>query len=121
MAGIVEPDLEQYFHFLIADYGFEKMKEYSLAREVFNDYFKDGTLIKFIYDGTLRVNISKAKDYNQSHNFSEKKFKKVVGMNQQISKAYLEKMYNEEGHFKEQAQLISDTFKKNTKLLESKK
>lgn len=121
MAGIIEPDLEKYFHFLIADYGFEKMEEYSITREVFNDYFKDGTIIKFIYDGTLRVNISKAKDYSQSNNFSGRNFKKIVGMNQQISKADLEKMYNEEGHFKEQARLISDTLKKNTKLLESGK
>ena len=121
MAGIIEPDLEKYFHFLIADYGFEKMEEYSIGREVFNDYFKKGTLIKFIFDGTLRVNISKAKDYSQSDNFSERNFRKVVGLNQQISKTDLEKMYNEEGHFKEQARLISDTIKKNTKLLESGK
>lgn len=118
MAGIIEPDLVKYFSFLFTDYEFEKKEEYFIGREVFNDYFKNGILIKFIFDGTLRVNIRKVKNYSQSNNFSERNFRKVVGLNQQISKADLEKMYNEEGHFKEQAQSISDTLKKNTKLLE---
>ena len=117
MDSIIEPDLEKYFHFLSNDYGFKKMAEYSYTREVFNDYLKDGILIKFIYDGTLRVNITKIKDYNQSYYFSARNFKKIIRLNQEITKEKFHKIYNEEGHFKEQAELISDTFKNNPELL----
>lgn len=118
MAGIIEPELEKYFHFLTTEHGFEKKEEYSIAREVFNDYFKKGILIKFIFDGTLRVNIREVKDYSQSNNFSERNFRKLIGVKQQFSNSYLERLYNEEGHFKEQVQIISESLKKNLTHLE---
>ncbi len=118
MAGIIEPDLEKYFSFLSADHGFEKKEEYSIVREVFNDYYKEGMLIKFIFDGTLRVNISKTTDYKQSNFFSERNFKKIIHLNPKTDKGYFLRIYNEEGHFEEQGWLIADKLRNNPEILD---
>ena len=60
--AVIEEDLEKVFHFLVDDFRFEKMPEYSHVREVYNDYWKNNLVVKFIYDGTLRINISKCSD-----------------------------------------------------------
>lgn len=120
MAGIIEPDLVKYFSFLSTDYEFEKKEEYFIGREVFNDYFKNGILIKFIFDGTLRVNIRKVKNYSQSNSFSVRNFRKIILLNQETDQSDFQKIYNEEGLFRDQANLISDTLISNPGILKGK-
>ena len=116
--AIIEKDLEKYFKFLIEEFGFEKMPEYAHVREVYNDCWKNNLVIKFIYDGTLRINISKQKSYTQDVYFSEKNHNRIMSHQNKISAEELKTLYNNPGNFEGQAQLIAETLKNNTNILD---
>ena len=116
--AIIEKDLEKYFKFLVKEFGFEKMPEYAHVREVYNDYWKKNLVIKFIYDGTLRINISKQKSYSQDVFFSEKNHKSIMSLQNKISVERLKTLYNNPGNFVDQAKLIAETLKNNTNILD---
>ena len=118
--AVIEEDLEKVFHFLVDEFRFEKMPEYSHVREVYNDYWKNNLVVKFIYDGTLRINISKQIFYKQDVYFSEKNHNSIMSLQNKISAAELNTLYNNPGNFEGQAKLIEDTLKSNTNILDQK-
>ena len=118
--AVIEEDLEKVFHFLVDDFRFEKMPEYSHVREVYNDYWKNNLVVKFIYDGTLRINISKQIFYKQDVYFSEKNHNSIMSLQNKISAAELNTLYNNPGNFEGQAKLIEDTLKSNSNILDQK-
>lgn len=118
--AVIEEDLEKVFHFLVDEFRFEKMPEYSHVREVYNDYWKNNLVVKFIYDGTLRINISEQIFYKQDVYFSEKNHNSIMSLQNKISAAELNTLYNNPGNFEGQAKLIEDTLKSNTNILDQK-
>lgn len=54
-------NIDNYFGFLEKSFGFIKIPEYGYAREMHNDYAKDGLIIKIVYDGDFWVDILKPK------------------------------------------------------------
>tara|TARA_R110000765_G_scaffold212007_2_gene317070 strand:+ start:4744 stop:5163 length:420 start_codon:yes stop_codon:yes gene_type:complete len=118
--AVIEEDLEKVFHFLVDEFRFEKMPEYSHVREAYNDYWKNNLVVKFIYDGTLRINISKQIFYKQEVYFSEKNHNSIMSLQNKISAAELNTLYNNPGNFEGQAKLIENTLKSNTNILDQK-
>jgi len=59
--GIFENDIKKHFGFLTAKFGFIKIPEYQYAREVHNDYVKQGLIIKISYDGGFNLDVLKPK------------------------------------------------------------
>lgn len=118
--AVIEEDLEKVFHFLVDEFRFEKMPEYSHVREVYNDYWKNNLVVKFIYDGTLRINVSKQIFYKQDVYFSEKNHNSIMSLQNKISAAELNTLYNNPGNFEGQAKLIEDTLKSNSNILDQK-
>ena len=118
--AVIEEDLEKVFHFLVDEFRFEKMPEYSHVREVYNDYWKNNLVVKFIYDGTLRINISKQIFYKQEVYFSEKNHNSIMSLQNKISAAELNTLYNNPGNFEGQAKLIENTLKSNKNILDQK-
>ena len=118
--AVIEEDLEKVFHFLVDEFRFEKMPEYSHVREVYNDYWKNNLVVKFIFDGTLRINISKQIFYKQEVYFSEKNHNSIMSLQNKSSAAELNTLYNNPGNLEVQAKLIEDTLKSNTNILDQK-
>ena len=118
--AVIEEDLEKVFHFLVESFGFEKIPEYSNVREVYNDYKTKNLLIKFIYDGTLRINVSKLNRYKRNNFFSENNHKNIIALQNKISLDELETLYSVKGKFNEQAELIADILKHNSHILNGK-
>ena len=118
--AVIEEDLEKVFHFLVDEFRFEKMPEYSHVREVYNDYWKNNLVVKFIFDGTLRINISKQIFYKQEVYFSEKNHNSIMSLQNKISAAELNTLYNNPGNFEGQAKLIEDILKSNKNILDQK-
>lgn len=118
--AVIEEDLEKVFHFLVDEFRFEKMPEYSHVREVYNDYWKNNLVVKFIYDGTLRINISEQIFYKQDVYFSEKNHNSIMSLQNKISAEELNTLYNNPGNLEVQAKLIEDTLKSNTNILDQK-
>ena len=58
---ILSEDMEKYFGFLISEYGFTKMQEYSCVREIHNDFIKKDILIHIVYEGNFSIEILKPK------------------------------------------------------------
>ncbi len=50
----------KYFDFLITDFGFSRIKDYSYSREEHTDYVKKNLIIKVIYDGDFWVELLKS-------------------------------------------------------------
>ena len=118
--AVIEEDLGKVFHFLVESFGFEKMPEYSFVKEVYNDYWKRNLLIKFIYDGTLRINVSKLNKYEQNILFSESNHKRIISLQNKISVNELKTLYSIKNNFEQQAELIADTLKLNSTMLDGK-
>ena len=116
--AIIEKELEKDFKFLVEKFGFEKMPEYTHVREVYNNYWKKNLVVNFIYDGTLRINISKQKSYNQDIYFSEKNHNRIMSHQDKISAEELKTLYNNTGKFIGQAKLIAEILKNNTNILD---
>ena len=96
------------------------MPEYSFVKEVYNDYWKRNLLIKFIYDGTLRINVSKLNKYEQNILFSESNHKRIISLQNKISVNELKTLYSIKNNFEQQAELIADTLKLNSTMLDGK-
>jgi hypothetical protein len=116
--AIIEKDLEKDFKFLVEEFRFKKMPEYAHVREIYNDYWKKNLVVKFIYDGTLRINISKQKSYKKDVYFSEKNHNRIMSLQDKISAEELKTLYNNRGNFVDQAKLIAEILKKNTHILD---
>ena len=74
-------------------------------------------MIKFIYDGTLRINISKVNAYKQHNFFSEHNHKNIMALQNQVSAKHRFTLYSDTGNFNQQAELISHTLKHNSTIL----
>lgn len=118
--AIIEEDVEKIFYFLVESFGFEKMPEYSYVREVHNDYWKKNLLIKFFYDGTLQINVSKVNRYNQNNFFSNNNHNSIIALQNKISNDELNNLYSNAGNFMQQAELIADILKLNSNILDGK-
>ena len=60
--GFEETSINKYFGFLVNDYGFIKIPQYSYVREIHSDFIKDNIIIKLVYDGTYWLEILKSKE-----------------------------------------------------------
>lgn len=96
------------------------MPEYSYVREVHNDYWKKNLLIKFFYDGTLQINVSKVNRYNQNNFFSNNNHNSIIALQNKISNDELNNLYSNAGNFMQQAELIADILKLNSNILDGK-
>ena len=117
---VVETDLSKYFNYLISENGFKKIPEYSFTREIFNDYVNENLLIKFIFDGTLRINIKKIKQYEKSNIFSEVNHKRIIKLNESYNKKEILDIYNSPKNFDNQALLIKEVLHQNLDLVNGK-
>jgi len=113
---IIELDLERHFYFLTTSYEFIKIPEYTIVREIYNDYQKNNLVVKLIYAGSLLVNIRTLNDGIKSF-YTERNRNKIINLQTKLGANELMNLFDTQGNFELQAELIADLLKDNPSLL----
>jgi hypothetical protein len=58
-SNILFEDIGKYFGFLVTEYGFTKIPEYSCVREIHNDFIKKDIIINIVYEGNYLIEVLK--------------------------------------------------------------